>query len=60
MPKDKDFKRHVRKRMAETGERYTQARVWLVGPGAASRSTPTGRPFPTSSSVNAALAELAE
>lgn len=31
MPKEQDFKRLVRARMAETGERYTQARVALTG-----------------------------
>jgi hypothetical protein len=30
MPRDKDFKRLVRRRMAETGERYTQARIALM------------------------------
>ena len=30
MPQDKDFKRFVRERMAETGERYTQARVAVL------------------------------
>jgi hypothetical protein len=36
MPRGKDFKRHVRARMSETGERYTQARerLRLVGGGA--------------------------
>jgi len=33
MPKDKDFKRLVRDRMAQTGERYTQARAGLAGAG---------------------------
>jgi hypothetical protein len=31
MPRDKDFKRHVRRRMDETGERYMQAREQLRG-----------------------------
>jgi HEAT repeats len=31
MPKDHDFKRLVRARMADTGERYTQARTALAG-----------------------------
>ncbi|HEY7200989.1 MAG TPA: hypothetical protein VIC57_12275 [Candidatus Dormibacteraeota bacterium] len=31
MPRDKDFKRHVRRRMDQTGERYTQAREGLRG-----------------------------
>jgi hypothetical protein len=30
MPQDKDFKRLVRRRMAETGERYTKARLELT------------------------------
>jgi hypothetical protein len=29
MPREKDFKRHVRRRMTETGERYTRAREAL-------------------------------
>lgn len=29
MPRDKDFKKHVRARMASTGERYTRARAEL-------------------------------
>jgi len=31
MPRDKDFKKHVRARMSRTGERYTQAREELRG-----------------------------
>jgi hypothetical protein len=31
MPQDKDFKRLVRQRMAETGETYTRARLTLLG-----------------------------
>jgi hypothetical protein len=31
MPREKDFKRHVRTRMARTGERYTKARQGLRG-----------------------------
>jgi hypothetical protein len=31
MPQEKDFKRLVRRRMAETGETYTQARLMLLG-----------------------------
>src|SRR2546422_2369339 len=30
MPQEKDFKRLVRRRMEETGERYTEARAALV------------------------------
>jgi hypothetical protein len=30
MPKDHDFKRLVRARMADTGERYTRARAALI------------------------------
>jgi hypothetical protein len=32
MPRDGDFKRHVRRRMEETGERYTRAREILRSP----------------------------
>ncbi len=31
MPRNKDFKKHVRARMSETGEHYTQAREKLSG-----------------------------
>lgn len=30
MPTDKDFKRLIRQRVADTGERYTQARAALM------------------------------
>lgn len=55
MPKDKDFKRLVRSRMARTGERYTVARAGLRprgsapgpvgGPGPAMRMPPTVVPL---------------
>lgn len=44
MPEDKDFKRIVRARMAQTGERYTQARGALRPPTAAAASSPAERP----------------
>lgn len=41
MPQDKDFKRLVRQRMADTGERYTEARSSLAAEGGAGRNRTT-------------------
>lgn len=46
MPQNKDFKRLVRQRMAETGEPYTTARVLIVG-GSAPATAPGRHVGPT-------------
>lgn len=42
MPKDKDFKRLIRERMAATGERYTVARRTIERPSSTSTAPPAG------------------